>query len=122
MALGSRSFAQSAIVGSVSPEWNIQMTSHAWPVQFQPLLSGLAQRVGQANCWFVDVDLSDMEIKDLNVFCASSRHGQVCFTLPGGQSVISRMNPLRRLGSPADPSRHHGRARISFDEVGPLSA
>jgi hypothetical protein len=98
------------------------MISHAWPVQFQPLLSGLVERIGQANCWFADVDLSNAQIKDLNLFFASSRHGQVCFTLPDGQSVIGRMNPLLGLGSPADPSRHHGRARISFHEVGPLSA
>jgi len=82
------------------------MISHVWPLQYQPLLSGLVEREGQANCWFVDVDLSDVQIKELNVFEGSSRHGQVCFTLPNGQAVIGKMNSLLGLGSPADPARH----------------
>jgi hypothetical protein len=96
------------------------MISHAWPVQFQPLLSGLAERDARHNCWFVDLDLSDLHIKELNLFEVHARHGQVCFTLPQGQAVIGRMNPLLGLGAPADSS-WHGRARISFHEVSPLS-
>ena len=97
------------------------MISHAWPIQFQPLLRGLVEREGQAHCWFVDLDLSDVQIKELNVFEGSARHGQVCFTLPNGQAVIGKMNSLLGLGSPADSARYHGRVRISFHEVGRLS-
>ena len=79
------------------------MISHAWPVQFQPLLSGLAERDTRHNCWFVDLDLSDLHIKELNLFEVHARHGQVCFTLPQGQAVIGRMNPLLGLGAPAIP-------------------
>jgi hypothetical protein len=93
------------------------MISHAWPLHLEPLLAGLAKRAGQADCWFVDVDLSDLHIKELNLFGASVRHGQACFALPTGQPVTGRMNPLLGLGSPADPSGHHGRVRISFHGV-----
>ena len=96
------------------------MISHAWPVQFQPLLSGLADATLDAIAGSSTSICRISTSKELNLFEVHARHGQVCFTLPRGQAVIGRMNPLLGLGAPADSSRH-GRARISFHEVSPLS-
>ena len=86
--------------------------------QFAHLLKGLLACPRPSGCWSVEVDLSETEIKELNLFEGSARHRNVCFRLPGEQELVTgQMNPLLGLGAPMDPSRGVARVRISFHGV-----
>ena len=91
---------------------------HTIPPALAPLLRGLAARPDRPDCWFADVDVADQELKALNLFEGSARHGRVCFTLPAtGQLAQGEMNSLLGLGTPAGGARPHARVRVSFHDV-----
>ncbi|HJW78879.1 MAG: hypothetical protein ACJ8D8_10820 [Microvirga sp.] len=91
---------------------------HTIPPALAPLLRGLAARPDRPDCWYADVDVGNEELKALNLFEGSARHGRVCFTLPGtGQLAQGEMNSLLGLGTPAGGARPHARVRVSFHDV-----
>jgi hypothetical protein len=90
---------------------------HTWPAALEPLIAALARRPDRPDCWFSDVDVSEDELKALNLFEASSRHGRVCFKLPGAEHLAQgEMNTLLGLGAPVERSRS-ARVRLSFHDV-----
>lgn len=94
--------------------------SHAWPAAFEPLLEALAPRPDHADCWFADVDLSDEQLRLLNCFEGSARHGRVWFKLPRTKELVAgEMNPLLGTGGSAADAGDRVRVRISFHDVRP---
>jgi hypothetical protein len=90
---------------------------HTWPAALEPLLAGLSRRPDRPDCWFVEIDVSDDQLKALNLFEASARHGRVCFRLPAAGSMVQgEMNTLVGLGAPPDRSRNAS-VRLSFHDV-----
>lgn len=93
--------------------------SHAWPAAFAPLLEGLSPRPDHPDCWFAEVDVSDEQLRALNCFEGSSRHGRIWFRLPTKELVTGEMNPLLGTGTAAAASADRVRVRISFHDVRP---
>lgn len=97
--------------------------SHAWPAAFEPLLEALAPRPDPADCWFADVDLSEEQLRRLNCFEGSARHGRVLFKLPATKELVAgEMNPVLGTGATGKGAADAGqcvRVRISFHGVRP---
>jgi hypothetical protein len=90
---------------------------HTLPATFAPLLRTLSRRQDRPDCWFADIEVSDEQLKGLNLFEASSRHGRVCFALPGTEGLVQgEMNALLGLGPPIGAAAQ-ARVRLSFHDV-----
>lgn len=93
--------------------------ARSWPKQFENLLANL-EAGEHAGSYRADVEVSDAELTELNLFEAAARHQKVVLPLPTGPAA-GAMDVVIGLGAPRDPSRHAARVRISFSEVAPLA-
>jgi hypothetical protein len=91
-----------------------------WPRKLQHLVEDLSISKGHDGKSFsrIDVDVDAETLFTLNDLEARARHRKVEIPLPDGSGCLTgEMNTIIGLGSPADPSGHVGRVRISFHDV-----
>ncbi len=91
-----------------------------WPHKLQHLVKDLPLAEGQDGriCSRIDVDVDADTLFILNELEGRARHRKVQIRMPDGSSCVTgEMNTIIGLGSPADPTHHVGRVRISFHDV-----
>ncbi len=91
-----------------------------WPRELQHLVEDLTIAKGQdgSDCSRIDVDVDAITLFSLNELEARARHRKVQIRVPDGSSCFTgEMNTIIGLGSPADPTHHVSRVRISFHDV-----
>jgi hypothetical protein len=90
-----------------------------WPRELSRVLDKLHPVNGRAGCFAAEVDLSEDEIRHLNLFEASSRHEHVAFTLPAtAEECFAYLNTPIGLGAPHQEGCV-GRVRVSLTDVRP---
>jgi hypothetical protein len=89
-----------------------------WPQNLARALNEIHPVSGRSGCFVAEVDLSEDEIRALNLFEASARHEHVSFRDPAtSQQCFAYLNTPVGLGSPQEPEGHMARVRISFTDV-----
>jgi hypothetical protein len=91
-----------------------------WPHKLQHLVEDLPLLEGQhgRSCSRIDVDVDADTLFVLNELEARARHRKVEIPLQDGSGCLTgEMNTVIGLGSPAKPSGHVARVRISFHDV-----
>jgi hypothetical protein len=89
-----------------------------WPHVLERALHQLRPIPGRTGCYAVEVDLSEEEIRCLNLFEASARHQHVSFNDPTtSEAYFAYLNTPVGLGIPRDSHGCMARVRISFTEV-----
>jgi hypothetical protein len=97
----------------------IDLARH-WPRELTHLLKDLQPRANDPACLVVDADLSEDEMRLLNLFEGSARHEHVTFEDPRtSRPYFAHLSTPIGLGSPADPKGHVGRVRIVLTGVEP---
>ena len=89
---------------------------HNWPVELRTLISRLEPNPDCPDCYWIDIDLTSDEVKEVSLFEVVSRPGRVRFAEPSGRTLVGCMNPLVGLGAPQRPGTA-ARVRISFHAV-----
>ncbi|AWM86741.1 hypothetical protein [Microvirga sp. 17 mud 1-3] len=88
-----------------------------WPHLLNRVLAEVRPADGRGDCYVAEVDLSEDELRALNLFEASARHEHVAFTDPAtAQGMFAYLNTPVGLGKPLDGSGI-ARVRISFTGV-----
>ena len=91
-----------------------------WPRELERLLSGLHPRPTDPNCLVAEVDVSEDEMRLLNLFQGSARHEHVTFENPKtSRPCLAHLNTPIGLGAPADRKNHVARVRIILTGVQP---
>jgi hypothetical protein len=92
-----------------------------WPHEIDHLLAELHPNPSsQGRCYVAEVDLSEDELRILNLFEGSARHEHVAFEDHAtSQSCLAYLNTPVGLGAPHDPSGHVARVRITLTDVQP---
>jgi hypothetical protein len=89
-----------------------------WPHSLDRALSELRPVSGRSGCYVVEIDLSEDEVRALNLFEASARHEHVSFRDPGSElQCFAYLNTPVGLGRAHDPGRGVARVRISLTDV-----
>jgi hypothetical protein len=92
-----------------------------WPREIECILENLQPSPnGDPNCYVAEVDLSEEQVKILNLFQGAARHEHVFFHIPAtSQSYLGYLHTPIGLGAPHDPAGHVARVRIALTEVEP---
>ncbi|MBM6596463.1 hypothetical protein [Microvirga pudoricolor] len=89
-----------------------------WPRSLERALSEIRAVSGRSGCYIAEVDLSEDEVRTLNLFEASARHEHVSFRDPEtAQACFAYLNTPVGLGGPRAPGAGIARVRISFTDV-----
>ncbi|QFU16753.1 hypothetical protein [Microvirga thermotolerans] len=88
-----------------------------WPHILQRVLREIRPADGRADCYVAEVDLSEEELRALNLFEASARHEHVSFADPEtAEGRLAYLNTPVGLGK-ARNGEGIARVRISFTDV-----
>jgi hypothetical protein len=89
-----------------------------WPQTLDRALKEIKPVAGRAGCYVAEVDLSEDEVRALNLFEASARHEHVSFRDPDtAQQCFAYLNTPVGLGGAAGAGPGVARIRISFTDV-----
>ncbi|MCB8823252.1 hypothetical protein [Microvirga rosea] len=88
-----------------------------WPHLLKRVLEQIRPVAGRADYYVAEVDLSEDELRALNLFEASARHEHVAFTDPvTAEGRLAYLNTPVGLGKPQDLNRI-ARVRITLTAV-----
>jgi hypothetical protein len=89
-----------------------------WPHALDRALSELRAVPGRQGCFVTEVDLTEDEVKALNLFEASARHEHVSFRDPATNELcFAYLNTPVGLGGASEPTRGISHVRISLTDV-----
>jgi hypothetical protein len=91
-----------------------------WPRELDHVLAALRPDPSGRGAYVAEVDLSEEELKLLNLFESSARHKHVAFLdRATSQAFLATLNTPVGLGAPRDPTGHVARVRITLLDVHP---
>jgi hypothetical protein len=91
-----------------------------WPSELAHIVKHLHGLAGRQGCYAAEVDLSEDEMRALNLFQASARHEHVMINDPDtSEECYAYLNTPVGLGPPKEREGCIGRVRISLTDVHP---
>jgi hypothetical protein len=97
----------------------IELLRH-WPRELDHVLAVLRPDPSGRGACVAEVDLSEEELRLLNLFESSVRHKHVAFEdRATSQAYLATLNTPVGLGAPHDPTGHIARVRITLLDVHP---
>jgi hypothetical protein len=89
-----------------------------WPATLDHLLKEAQMTLGSQPYCRIDVDVDRETLLLIQEFEVHVRHRPVWLkSASAARTVVGEMNELIGLGAPADPKRHIGKVRISFNNL-----
>jgi hypothetical protein len=89
-----------------------------WPRELERVLAELRPISGRTGCYAAEVDLSEEEVRALNLFEGSARHVHVCFKDPmTAEECFAYLNHPVAVGAPK--RGYAARVRVSLTDVQP---